>query len=38
VVIIGVDELAKVVVKLRDMGKGEEVDVKPEDRASRVCV
>ncbi|MCE9582511.1 MAG: histidine--tRNA ligase [Planctomycetes bacterium] len=36
VVIIGGDELAKGVVKLRDMGKSEEVEVKPGELAGRV--
>ena len=36
VVIIGGDELAKGVVKLRDMGKSEEAEVKPGDLAGLV--
>ena len=38
VVIIGGDELAKGVVKLRDMGKSAEVEVKPGELAGRVRI
>lgn len=36
--IIGGDMLAKEVVKLKDMGKNEEIEVRPEELAGRVRI